>query len=106
VNQIVETERLIANARAHVSAGMKCVALKQPIDLRGLEGVIANITQNLSRLPRDEALSQRNALLVLFDELGQLDEEITKLHRETGEQLRRMSSQRFATSAYNTPKKG
>ena len=101
MSQIVEIERLIANARAHVSAGQQCITLKQPVDLRGLEAVVANISENLSHLPRDQALTQRNALIVLFDELGRLDEAVTRLHFETGEQLKEMSSRRYATSAYN-----
>lgn len=43
MNQPAEIERLIANARAHISAGQQCIALKQPVDLRGLEAVVANI---------------------------------------------------------------
>ncbi len=106
MSQLLETERLIAQARAHISAGRKCIELKQPFDLRGLETLIAGITANLSDMPHEQALSQRNTLLVLFDELGQLDEAITKLHRETGEQLRQMSTQRQANSAYSNPSKG
>ena len=101
MSELVEVEWLIANARAHVNAGQQCLALKQPVDLRGLEAVVANINENLSHLPRDQALSQRNALIVLFDELGRLDEAVTQLHRETGEQLKQISSRRYATSAYN-----
>ncbi|MDP6474131.1 MAG: hypothetical protein QF666_07060 [Alphaproteobacteria bacterium] len=106
MNQPAEIERLIANARAHISAGQQCIALKQPVDLSGLEAVVANIAGSLSLLPRDQALAQRNALIVLFDELGRLDDAVTKLHHETGEQLRQMSSRRYATSAYgNNPNK-
>ncbi|MDP7343060.1 MAG: hypothetical protein QF767_06805 [Alphaproteobacteria bacterium] len=106
MNQPAEIERLIANARAHISAGQQCTALKQPVDLRGLEAAVANIAGSLSLLPRDQALTQRSALLVLFDELGRLDVAVTKLHRETGEQLKHMSSSRYATSAYgNNPNK-
>ncbi len=101
MSQLAEIERLIANARAHVSAATQCIALKQPVDLRGLETVVAQIAENLSHSPRDQALSQRNALIVLFDELGRLDEAVTKLHFETGEQLKQMSSRRYAASAYN-----
>ena len=101
MSALVGVERLIANARAHVNAGQQCLVLKQPVDLRGLEAVVASITEHLSHLPRDQALSQRNALIVLFDELGRLDEAVTRLHRETGEQLREISSRRYATSAYN-----
>ena len=105
MSQNAEIERLIGNARAHVNAGQQCIALKQPVDLRGLESVVAQIGEKLSSLPHDAALSQRNALLVLFDELGQLDEAVTQLHRETGEQLKRISSRRYATSAYSNPSK-
>jgi hypothetical protein len=100
LNQSVEIERLIANARAHISAGQQCIALKQPVDLRGLEKVVAGIAEKLSLLPHDQALVQRSALIVLFDELGRLDDAVTRLHRETGEQLRQMSSRRYAASAY------
>ncbi|PPR20528.1 MAG: hypothetical protein CFH39_02229, partial [Alphaproteobacteria bacterium MarineAlpha10_Bin2] len=30
MSELVEVERLIANARAHVHAGQQCLALKQP----------------------------------------------------------------------------
>ncbi len=97
-----EIERLIGNAHAHVTAGRQCIDLKQPVNLSGLETVVAQITEQLTKMPADAALAQRTALLVLFDEMGQLEEAVSRLHRETGEQLKNMSSQRFATSAYNT----
>ena len=102
MSETAEIERLIGNAHAHVTAGRQCLAIKQPVNLSGLEAVVAQITERLVKMPREAALAQRNALIVLFDELGQLDEAVTRLHRETGEQLKNMSSQRFATSAYNT----
>ncbi len=97
-----ELERLIGNAHAHVTAGRQCIAIKQAVDLSGLEAVVAQITGQLAKMPKEAALAQRNALLVLFDEMGQLEEAVSRLHRETGEQLKNMSSRRFATSAYNT----
>jgi len=97
-----EIERLIGNAHAHVSAGRQCLALEQPVNLSGLEALVTEITEQLATLPRAAALAQRNALIVLFDDLGKLDEAVTRLHRETGEQLKNMSSRRFATTAYNS----
>ena len=97
-----EIERLIGNAHAHVTAGRQCIAMKQPVNLSGLESVVAQITQQLAKMPSDAALAQRTALLVLFDEMGQLEEAVSRLHRETGEQLKNMSTRRFATSTYNT----
>ena len=105
MSQFAAVERLIANARAHVSAGQQCLALNQPVDSRGLAAVVAEIGESLSQLPRDQALTQRNALIVLFDEMGQLDEAVARVHRETSEQLKQISSRRYATSAYNNPTK-
>lgn len=101
MSQLADVERLIANARAHVNAGQQCLALNQPVDLRGLAAVVAEISDNLSLLPRDQALTQRNALIVLYDEMGRLDESVARLHVETAEQLKQISSRRYATSAYN-----
>ena len=102
MSDTAEIERLISKARAHISAGRQCLDIKQPVDLSALEAVVGQITEQLAKLPRDTTLGQRTNLIVLFDEIGQLDEAVTRLHRETGDRLKNMSSQRFATSAYNT----
>lgn len=79
-----DIERLIGNARAHINAGRQCLALKQPVDLSSLETLATEITAQLSLLPRDVAPSQRNALIILFDEVGQLDEAVTVTISQSG----------------------